>query len=100
MRKALQKRIELICSILNIKGEDAAWRDMNIEFNESIPEDVADTAQIINMLRGLVSDETLIGQLEFVNNPKEEVEKAREEKKANMPDLYSYGNTEDTELLV
>lgn len=98
MRKALQKRIELICSILNIKGEDAAWRDMNIEFNESIPEDVADTAQIINMLRGLVSDETLIGQLEFVNNPKEEAEKARQEAKAKMPSLYG-DSFENSELL-
>jgi len=98
MRKALQKRIELICSILNIKGEDTAWRDMNIEFNESLPEDVADTAQIINMLRGLVSDETLIGQLEFVNNPKEEAEKARQEAKAKMPSLYG-DSFENSELL-
>ena len=98
MRKALQKRIELICSILNIKGDEAAWRDINIEFNECLPEDMADTAQIINLLRGLVSDETLIAQLEFVNNPKEEVERAREEAKAKMPSLYGDA-FEDSELL-
>ena len=92
MRKALQKRIELICSILNLTDGEAVWRDVDIEFHENLPEDLADVAQTLNLLRGLVSDETLLGRLEFIDNPAEEVERVREETKEKMPNLYSYGN--------
>ena len=93
MRKALQKRIELIAGVSAvINGNEEAWRDVVIEFHESLPEDTSDVAQMINLLRGLVSDETLISQLEFVEDPAGEVEKARQEQKEKMPDLYSYGN--------
>ena len=93
MKKALQRRIELIAAILNLKGEETVWRDVKIEFHYNIPEDTASVAQVINLLRGLVSNETLLSQLEFVENPAEEAEKARNEAAANM-NIYAYGNTE------
>ncbi len=88
MRKALQKRIELICSILNLTAEESMWRDVDIEFHLSLPEDTSDIASMINMLRGIVSDETLISQLEFIDDAADEVARAREEQRAKMPSLY------------
>ena len=100
MRKALQKRIELIAGVSAVvNGNDEMWRDVVIEFHYSLPEDLTEIAQLINLLRGIVSDETLLSQLEFIDDPAEEVEKVRAQEKERMPDLYSYGTT-NSELLV
>ena len=37
MTKALQKRIELICEVINIKGGDSMWRDIDIVFTRNLP---------------------------------------------------------------
>lgn len=87
MRKALQRRIELINSILTLTDE--AWRDVQINFTRNLPTDVLDIVNQINGLRGLVSNETLVSLLPFVQNVNEEIEKAREEKMEDMQ-LYDF----------
>lgn len=44
MTKALQKRIELICEIINLTGDTALWRDINIIFTTNLPENTLETA--------------------------------------------------------
>lgn len=96
MTKALQKRIELICDVLNLTDGVAMWRDIEITFTRNLPENTLETAQMVNQLRGLVSDETLLSQIPFITNPAEEVEKVREQKQTSV-DLYSFptGNEEE-----
>lgn len=96
MRKALQKRIELLCEILNLKGGEAMWRDVKIQFTRNLPVNVEETTNIVNSLRGLVSDETLLSLLPFINDPTAEMEKIKEQQEAHM-DLYSFtsGNEEE-----
>ena len=89
MTKALQKRIELICEVLNLTDGVAMWRDIKITFTRNLPENTLETAQIVNQLRGLVSDETLLSQIPFITNPAEEVERVKEQKQLNV-DLYSF----------
>ena len=89
MSKALQKRIELICEVLNLTDGVAMWRDIKITFTRNLPENTLETAQMVNQLRGLVSDETLLSQIPFITNPAEEVEKVKEQKQLNA-DLYSF----------
>lgn len=89
MTKALQKRIELICEVLNLTDGVAMWRDIKITFTRNLPENTLETAQMVNQLRGLVSDETLLSQIPFITNPAEEVEKVKEQKQLNV-DLYSF----------
>ena len=101
MEKALTKRIELFSYIEKIKGDTIT--DVKIEFTQNIPANTLDTAQIVNQLRGLVSDETLLSLLPFVDDAKEELKKAQAEKQANMK-LYDFGSGEnedgaDNELL-
>lgn len=95
MTKALQKRIELICEVLNLTDGVAMWRDIKITFTRNLPENTLETAQMVNQLRGLVSDETLLSQIPFITNPTEEVERVKEQKQLNV-DLYSFptGNEE------
>lgn len=96
MTKALQKRIELICEVLNLTDGLSMWRDITITFTRNLPENTLETAQMVNQLRGLVSDETLLSQIPFITNPAEEVEKVKEQKQTSV-DLYSFpiGNEEE-----
>lgn len=83
-KRALQRRIELITNILNIKGGNYDWRDIQIIFTRNIPQNVVEIAQMINSLRGLLSNETLISQLPFVEDPKYEIEKINEEQEVAL----------------
>lgn len=96
MKKALQRRIEIICGIASLKLGEEVFRDIEISFKRNIPEDTAAIATMINSLKGSVSDATLIGQLPFVSDVNAELEALQEQKQANMA-LYSFGATENSE---
>lgn len=102
MKKALQRRIEIICGIASLKLGEEVFRDINIEFKRNIPADMTATIALINSLKGTVSDATLLGQLDFIPDVAAELEALDEQKQKNM-DLYSFGgggatdDEEDTE---
>lgn len=91
MRKALQRRIEIICGIASLKLGEEVFRDVQINFKRNVPEDTAATINLINGLKGSVSDETLLGLLPFIDNPADEVEKVQSQKQANL-ELYDFGH--------
>ena len=96
MKKALQRRIEIICGIASLKLGEEVFRDIQIDFKRNIPEDTAATVDMITKLKGTVSDKTLITQLDFVNDADMEMEALKEQKTLNMK-LYNFGNSEDEE---
>lgn len=89
MKKALQRRVEIICGIASLKLGEAIFRDIEIDFKRNIPEDVSATINLINSLKGTVSDSTLLSQLDFISDPAAELEAIQEQKAANMA-LYSF----------
>ena len=95
MKKALQRRLELICGILGLIGGtgEELWREAQITFTRNLPEDLTQTVQIVNQLRGIVSQETLLTLLPFVQDVDEEMERVRAEKEESM-ELYNFGNSE------
>ena len=100
--KAIQRRIELICNILNLKASEAVWRDININFIRNLPVNTTETIQLVNSLKGIVSDKTLLAQLPFIDDVEAELEALQEQKAANMA-LYSFGmsaadDEEETEI--
>ena len=98
MRKALQRRIELICAIANLKGSESVWRDIKITFTRNLPTNLTETAQVVNSLRGLVSDQTLLSLLPFITDTQAELDRLNQQKQMNM-DMYSFtpGNEEENE---
>lgn len=90
--KALRRRIELFGWIEQIKGDKVT--DFKITFTNNLPTNTLEIAQIINQLRGLVSDETLLSQIPFVDDAKEELKKAQAEKQENMK-LYDFGGDDN-----
>lgn len=90
MKKALQRRIEIICGIASLKLGEEIFRDINIEFKRNIPADMTATIALINSLKGTVSDATLLGQLDFIPDVAAELEALDEQKQKNM-ELYTFG---------
>lgn len=99
MEKALQRRIEIICGIASMKLGEEVFRDIQIDFKRNIPEDLTATINLVNTLKGTVSDATLLAQLPFIPDVNAELEALQEQKAANM-ELYGFGapsGTDDTE---
>lgn len=94
MKKALQRRIEIICGMAALKLGEAVFRDIQISFKRNIPEDMAATINMVNSLKGTVSDKTLLGQLDFVSDVNEELEALQEQRAASMS-LYNFGNEDE-----
>lgn len=90
MKKALQRRVEIICGIASLKIGEEVFRDIQIDFKRNIPEDISTAIQIVNSLQGIVSNETLISQLSFVSDVSAEIEAVKKQKEENMS-LYSFG---------
>lgn len=93
MTKALQKRIELICEILGMVEGETMWRDVEITFTRNLPVDLAETANLINQLKGTVSDRTLLTLLPFVSDVDKELEMVEETKEKNV-ELYGFQERE------
>lgn len=91
MTKALQKRLELICEILNLTDGEQMWRDVEITFTRNLPVDLAETANLVNTLKGTVSDRTLLSLLPFVSDIDKELEMVEESKLRNI-ELYSFSS--------
>ena len=94
MKKALQRRIEIICSIATLKLGEEVYRDIKIDFKRNVPEDYNSTMNLINGLKGTVSDETLLGLLPFVSDVNAEIEAVKAQKQANI-EMYGFGGTSD-----
>ena len=90
MKKALQRRIEIICGIATLKLGEEVFRDINISFKRNIPEDMNSIISLVNSLKGSVSDATLLAQIPFITDVNAELEALQAQKQANMA-LYSFG---------
>jgi len=97
MKKALQRRIEIICGMASLRMGEEVFRDIQIDFKRNIPEDLTATIATINALKGTVSDATLLGLLPFVEDVNAELDAVKKQNEANMA-LYGFGgDTEDAE---
>lgn len=91
MTKALQRRIELLYTVMGLISGDV-FKDVQIEFTRNLPVDYTDTITLINGLRGMLSDRTLIGLLPFVQDVDAELEMIQQQKVDNV-DMFGFGVT-------
>ena len=94
-KKALQRRIEILCGVASLKLGEEVFRDIKITFKRNVPADMTQVSQMINSFRGFVSDETLLGQVDFVTDVQKELERVNEQKEQNMA-MYSFSNFDDS----
>jgi SPP1 family phage portal protein len=91
MKKALQRRIEIIAGVASMKLGEEVFKDIEIEFKRNIPEDTAAIINMVNSLKGTVSDATLLSQIPFITDINKELELLQEQREANM-ELYGFGS--------
>lgn len=89
-RKAVLKRIELLNNVLSLTDTDSV--DVQVDFTHNLPTNISDTVEMVNSLRGLVSDETLISQLPFVDDVEVELQKVADQEAQS---IYQFGEAGD-----
>lgn len=78
-KRALQRRIELFCNFMKVKGRSYDWRAINMTFTRNMPMNVGDLVDQAVKLKGIVSDQTVLSRLPFIDDPKQELERVKEE---------------------
>ena len=96
MKKALQRRIEIVAGIASLKLGEEVFRDVEIHFERNVPTDNAEIVNLVNALKGTVSDATLLGMIPAVTDVNAELENVKKQKQENMQ-LYSFGFNEEEE---
>ena len=88
-KKGLRHRIKLFSAILAIKGKKPVdVEKITITITRNLPKNLVELAQVIANLSGICSNETLVAQLPFVEDPEKEVSKAAEEKRQAMDEQF------------
>lgn len=94
-KKGLMRRIELLCNFLNISTNDLIlYTDIQPVFTRNKPQNETELANMVKSLYGILSDETLISILPFIENAREEIDKRNSEKENTLDD-YNLGVTNE-----
>lgn len=89
IKEGIRERIKLFSSIMQTKGMAAInLDDLTITITHSLPKNLVEIAQVISNLEGICSNETLLAQLPFVEDPEEEAAKAAEERRAAQDEQF------------
>ena len=84
-KKGLMRRIELLCNFLNLAtNELMLYTDIQPIFTRNKPKNEVELANMVKGLYGILSDETLISILPFIENSNEEIEKRNKEKESTL----------------
>lgn len=79
--KSLKKRFELYINFLSLKGamEYVPIHRIEVAFTRNLPVNELEVSQMVQNLSGIATSETLLSQLSFVGDPKEEAQLAAKE---------------------
>ena len=92
------KRYKLLLNKVNIESfENHDYSELNIVFTPNLPKSLKESVEIFNDLNGGVSEETRLGVLDIIKNPKEEMKKMEKEKEKQIQsrDNSEYSNLTD-----
>ena len=82
-KRGLQQRFELMSMINNVLSEGFDWRAIDINFTRNIPSNDTDIANMVNTLKDIVSEETLLAQIPFIDDVQAELERVKSEREEN-----------------
>ena len=82
-KKGLQRRLELISLIQGVKLAGFDWRAIDITFTRNLPSNDTEIAEVVNKLSNVVSKETLLAQIPFVEDVQAELDKLDKEQEKN-----------------
>lgn len=79
MEQGLKERLALYSHWLQVKGEmgPLSAEDVDVVFTVNLPVNEAEQVELVTRLRGMVDEQTLLGQLWFIKDPAEAVRNLR-----------------------
>lgn len=83
-KTGLKRRIKLISQIFIIKGKNYNWKEVKIAFKRNIPSNLLELSQIAANIEGIVSNETLLSILPFIESPDLEMERMKIEQEEDL----------------
>jgi SPP1 family phage portal protein len=97
---AIMDRIELITTMLNIMGASAFDAGtVSLQFTRNITQNITEIVDMIQKLKGTVSEETLLSLLPFISDVQEELDKLSAEQEANQIQ-YDFNNAPNGEEVI
>lgn len=99
-KKGLRSRYRLIQNIGEVASEMSFdVGNLQITFTENLPRAISQEMEWFSQMGGELSEETLLSQLSFIENPKEEMAKMELERESNQPtmDFETYVEGEEGE---
>lgn len=95
---SLEKRIHLITNMFNVMGGNHDYTYITMAYTRNIPSNITNLSDIISKLNGIVSRETLLTLLPFIDDPVLEMERIEEEQKDTLFEgVFSQEQTEKEE---
>ena len=100
-KRGLQQRLELMSMINSVLREGFDWRAIDIIFTRNVPSNDTDIANMVNTLRDIVSEETLLAQIPFVEDVQDELERLKQEREENkeLNPFFQTGLSYQTEAM-
>jgi len=104
----MNRRFKMIFKIWEtlrrVKADE--WRNLNYIFTRNIPRNLSEEADVAGKLSGIVSKETQLSVLSFVDNPRRELERIQKEEEKWMEtyrindngDFYTNDGTEQEKV--
>ena len=89
-RIGLKERIKLYSNILNIKKINVDVDNIEITFTRSLPSNETEIASLVMNLKDIVSQETLLSLLPFVNDIQAEIDRVQAQKKESISMAQNY----------
>lgn len=87
--KFLRKRYKIFCSLpTNVSNPDS-YIDISIKFSRNVPKNYMEEAQTAAQLAGIVSHETQLKLLSFVDDVKAELDKVEDENRQQMEEAMA-----------
>lgn len=99
--KGIEQRLKLITQILNIKGTGQfVHTDIVMTFQRNLPANLTQITDMIAKLQGIVSNETLVSLLPFVDDPAYELSLMENQMKDSLYVNFPTETIETTETLI
>lgn len=98
--KGLYDMFKVLESFMELKQISINYEDMNFIFTRSLPVELITSADLAIKLQGIVSEETILGLMPFVDDVQQEMERKKSEKQENsnfisLSDITAMDNSND-----
>ncbi len=84
---AMQRKYKMVFKLPTNGSNPNIWQQLKYTFTQNIPEDIKSEAETAQILQGIVSDETMLSTLSFVDNPKDEIDRRTNERELTTYDI-------------